>query len=133
MTDEKEHARQVDQFVLDEIDSVPHLEALLLLWSNQPKVWSASEMGKALYVDTAYAGQILKDLRQRNLASEKAELAERFFYDATISEERNKLVQALDATYRREIIRISRMIHAKGSPAVREFAKAFRFTKDREE
>ena len=133
MTDEKEHARRVDQFVLDEIDSVPHLEALLLLWSNQPKAWSASEMGKALYVDPAYAGQILKDLRRRNLASENADLAERYFYNAAISEDRNKLVQALDATYRREIIRISRMIHAKGSPAVREFAKAFRFTKDREE
>lgn len=133
MTDEKEHERQVDEFVLDEIDSVPHLEALLLLWSNQPKAWSSSEMGKALYVDAAYAGQVLKDLRRRNLASEKAELSERYFYDVTISEERNRLVRALDATYRREIIRISRMIHAKGSPAVREFAKAFRFTKDREE
>jgi hypothetical protein len=29
--------KEVDQFILDEIDSVPHLEALLLLWNTRPK------------------------------------------------------------------------------------------------
>ena len=28
---------KVDQFILDEIDSVPHLEALLLLWRSAPQ------------------------------------------------------------------------------------------------
>lgn len=132
MTDEKEIRRQVDQFVLEEIDSVPHLEALLLLWSKQPKQWSHEEMGKALYVESATAERILKDLSQRKLAAADPESATRYSYDAT-SEERNKIVHALDAIYGREIVRISRMIHAKGPLAVREFAKAFRFTRDREE
>jgi hypothetical protein len=130
MTDEKEIGRLVDQFVLDEIDSVPHLEALLLLWSHQPKEWSSGEMGKSLYVDAAFAERVLKDLAQRKLAVGQTE-PDRYSYNAG-SEERNKLVGSLDAIYRREIVRISRMIHAKGSLAVREFAKAFRFTKDRE-
>lgn len=130
MTDSEEIKRLVDQFVLDEIDSVPHLEALLLLWSKQPREWSPQEMGRALYVDSDFAERILKDLAQRKLALGHPE-PDRYSYDAA-SEERNNLVRSLDATYRREIVRISRMIHAKGSPAVREFAKAFRFTKDRE-
>ncbi len=132
MTDDKEIRGQVDQFVIDEIDSVPHLEALLLLWTNRPKEWSAEEMGKALYVESAFAERILKDLSQRKLAVLRPQSSDRYSYDAG-SEARNQQVQALDAIYRREIVRISRMIHAKGSPAVREFAKAFRFTKDREE
>ena len=132
MTDDKEIRGQVDQFVIDEIDSVPHLEALLLLWTNRPKEWSAEEMWKALYVESAFAERILKDLSQRKLAVLRPQSSDRYSYDAG-SEARNQQVQALDAIYRREIVRISRMIHAKGSPAVREFAKAFRFTKDREE
>lgn len=89
-------------------------------------------MGKALYVESATAERILKDLSQRKLAAADPESATRYSYDAT-SEERNKTVHALDAIYGREIVRISRMIHAKGPLAVREFAKAFRFTRDREE
>ncbi|HEX3741603.1 MAG TPA: hypothetical protein VHV29_18040 [Terriglobales bacterium] len=129
MTDDHEIRKQVDQFVLDEIDSVPHLEALLLLWSRRPQEWSATEMAKALYVDRNFAEQVLKDLSQRKLAVGVSGSSDRYSYDAE-SEERNRLIQALDAIYRREIVRISRMIHAKGSAAVREFAKAFRFTKD---
>ena len=132
MTNDKEIRGKVDQFVLDEIDSVPHLEALLLLWSQRPKKWSADEMGKALYVESAFAEGILKDLSQRKLATGHQESSDTYSYDAA-SEGKNELVQALDTIYRREIVRISRMIHAKGSAAVREFAKAFRFTKDREE
>ena len=129
MTDDLEIRRQVDQFVLDQIDSVPHLEALLLLWSRRPQQWSAGEMAKALYVDRNFAEQVLRDLSQRELAVEISGSSGSYSYDAE-SEERNRLIQALDAIYRREIVRISRMIHAKGSAAVREFAKAFRFTKD---
>jgi|SRR5581483_574703 DNA-binding MarR family transcriptional regulator len=129
MTDDQEIRGQVDRFVLDEIDSVPHLEALLLLWSRRPQEWSATDMAKALYVERSFAEQVLKDLSQRKLAVAVSGSSDRYSYDAE-SEERNRLIEALDAIYRREIVRISRMIHAKGSAAVREFAKAFRFTKD---
>ena len=129
MSDQREIRKDVDEFVLAEIDSVPHLEALLILWRQRPKDWSAAEMGKALYVEPGFAEQILKDLVQRKLAAAAPHSSDRYSYNAA-SEERNSLIQALDAIYRREIVRVSRMIHGKGSAAVREFAKAFRFTKD---
>lgn len=131
MADEKEVRSRVDQFILDEIDSVPHLEALLLLLSQPAHGWTVQEMAKALYVDGGYASRILEDLTQRKLASKSSEPTETYSYNGA-SPEKNEIVRALDRIYRREIVRISRMIHAKGSTAVREFAKAFRFTKDRE-
>ena len=39
---------------------------------------------------------------------------------------------AVDTTYRRELIRVSRLIHSKPSAAVREFARAFRLKKERD-
>ena len=44
----------------------------------------------------------------------------------------DRLIEALDARYRRDLVRISRMIHAKASPGVRDFADAFRFAKDKD-
>jgi hypothetical protein len=38
----------------------------------------------------------------------------------------------VDAAYRRDLVRISTMIHAKASSAVREFARAFRLKKERD-
>jgi hypothetical protein len=128
---EDELKARVDQFILGQIDSVSHLEALLLLWSGKSKQWSAEEMAKALYVKAPLAEGILKDLAQRNLATITAGTPDLYSFDSA-SDERNRVIEALDTIYRREIVRISTLIHFKGSRSIREFAKAFRFTKDRE-
>lgn len=118
-------AKAVDQFILDEIDSVPHLEALLLLWNSRPKQWSLAEMAHDLYVSTEGAQGILLDLKQRGLVRTHSDI---FSYDPDPA--RDQLIAAVDRTYRRELVRVSRMIHSKASSAVREFARAFKFKKD---
>jgi hypothetical protein len=130
MADPAPDTRDVDQFVLDEIDSVPHLEALLLIWNNRPKAWSSEEMARSLYVHTEIAQRILRELVQRQLLSSAAGNPETFVYASEPG--RDRLLQATDATYRRQVVRLSNLIHSKASPAVRDFARAFRFTKDRE-
>lgn len=125
MTQEDLERQQVDRFVIEEIDSVPHLEALLLLWNSRPKRWLPEEMGKALYLTTEYTQSVLQELVNRKLASSEAG---RYAYEP--DPDRDKVIEALDRVYRREIIRISNMIHSKASPAVRAFARAFRLKKD---
>lgn len=123
--------KDVDEFIQKEIDSVPYLEALLLLWNTRPKQWTVEEMASALYVAPAEARSILQTLTRRNLLNAGSATPERYCY-ASDSGKRDSLIQAVDTTYRRDLIRISRMIHSKAAPAIREFAEAFRFTKDRE-
>ena len=125
MLEENPDREEVDRFILKEIESVPHLEALLLLWKRQPNQWSTEDMADALYISSEAAQPILLDLKQRGFA--KLESG-KYSYHAT--EERNELIAKVDRTYRRELVRISTMIHAKPSAAVRAFARAFRFTKD---
>jgi Mn-dependent DtxR family transcriptional regulator len=117
----------VDRFILDEIDSVPHLEALLLLWRNAPKPCSSSQIAEQLYITPAQGTAIAEDLHRRGLI--EREPADLFFYDRR-SEERNELIAAVEASYRLELIRISGIIHSKASASVRAFANAFRFRKD---
>jgi hypothetical protein len=122
---------QVDRFILAEIDSVPHLEALLLLFNSRPKIWSIDEMGQALYVRNEVASKILESLVQRSLIAASPNIPESFFYSQD-EENRNQLLQDVDAVYRKEVVRISSMIHSKASAGLRDFARAFRIKKDKE-
>jgi hypothetical protein len=122
---------QVDRFILAEIDSVPHLEALLLLFNSRPKMWSIDEMGKALYVRNEVASKILESLVQRNLIAANPRAPETFFYSQD-EENRNELLQDVDTVYRKEVVRISSMIHSKAPAGLRDFARAFRIKKDKE-
>jgi hypothetical protein len=117
----------VDCFIQEEIDTVPQLEALLLLWKSRPRVWRLSDLAAALYVSTDATRNIVEPLERRNLIATNG--AGEYSYR---SSERDPLIDAVDRTYRRELIRISRMIHAKAPSAVREFARAFIFKKERD-
>ena len=128
MTDRNSRQR-VDQFIVDEIDSVPHLEALLILWNSRPKQWSVEELSGFLYVPREVTQIILAELSHRNLISAQPGASETYFCDPP-SEETQKLLRDVDRTYRKELVRVSQMIHSKASAAVRDFARAFRFKKD---
>lgn len=124
MPEENPLRRDVDQFILEEIDSVPHLEALLLLWNRRPRVWTVEELAHQLYVSADQTTDIVRDLQSRGLIT----------FDAgrcawNESWANTELIQAVDRFWRRELIRISSLIHTKASPSVRQFASAFRFRK----
>jgi hypothetical protein len=122
---------QVDRFILAQIDSVPHLEALLLLFKSRPKPWSIDEIANSLYVHDDVASKILDGLLQRNLIAAGPDGGEARFYipdNAMIS----RLLEDVDAAYRKEVVRISSLIHSKGSGGLRDFARALRVRKDKD-
>jgi len=123
--------REVDEFILGQIDSVPHLEALLLVWNSRPTTWSVEELAQRLYVKREIAGRLLDDLARARLIGAVPGKPETYAYPPP-SDERDRLIGLVDAAYRHEIVRVSTMIHSKASSAVRDFARAFRFTKERE-
>jgi hypothetical protein len=122
--------REVDQFLLDQIDTVPHLEALLLLWNNRRRSWSVEDMAKALFLAPEPAKAIMDDLVRRRLVTFSPGKPDNYRYDSEPN--RDRVVDAVDAAYRRELVRISRLIHSKPPAAIREFARAFRMKQDRE-
>ena len=121
----------VYSFVLDQIESVPHLEALLLLWNSRPQPWTVENLSKRLYISTEVVNFLLEDLLRRRLVAVVPGPTAGYAYESA-SVDQDQLMSSLDLTYRRETVRISTMIHSKPSSSVREFARAFRFTKERE-
>ena len=121
---------QVALFIIEQIDSVPQLEALLLLFNSRPKGWSIETMAKSLYVRNDVAARILDSLAQRNLIAVVSNRPGVFCY-ASEDDYQNRLMDAVDAVYRKEVVRVSSLIHSKGSAGVRDFARAFRIKKDK--
>lgn len=118
----------VDQFLHKQIDTVPHLEALLLLWNSRPKPWSVLEMANGLYISSDAAKVILDDLVRQDLIAVDYGSPKSYRYEA--APERDDLLASVDLIYRQELIRVSRLIHSKPSAAIRAFARAFRLKKD---
>lgn len=118
---------EVDDFIVQQIDSVPHLEALLLIWNSRPRKWTVEDMGRALYLRNDVAEKVLDGLVQRGLI--EREPRDSFAFPA-VSAERATLMENVDSIYRRELVRVAGMIHSKASSAVLDFARAFRFKKD---
>ena len=123
---------EVYRFILNQIDSVPQMEALLLVWESRPKKWPESEIAERLYVGADAVRNIMQELvRRRLLAVDTQQSARQYFYESK-SEDLDGLIEAVAATYRHELVRVSTFIHTKTSSAVRDFAKAFKFTKERD-
>jgi hypothetical protein len=121
----------VYEYILENIDSVPHLEAVILLWNSRPVGWTPEELASRLYVPAERCAEILQDLIRQQLAQQTLASPPRFSY-LPRNEEQNEWMYRVDTAYRREIVRISTMLHSKASASVREFARAFRFKKDRD-
>jgi hypothetical protein len=128
MTEDTSGRRPVDEFILREIGTVPHLEALLLIWRFRPRPWSLEEMAKALYLDRKATNGILDDLARRSLIVSMS--GDRRTWEYKADADRDRLLALVDEAYSHELIRISRMIHTKAPAAVREFARAFKFRKE---
>jgi DNA-binding IclR family transcriptional regulator len=114
------------RFILDHIDSVPHLETLLLLWENPARGWHAAEVAERLYVTPDSARNVLADLARRGFIAADPDSGQTFRYDPGWDAE-GELMRAVADNYRRRLVRMANLIHSKASAAVRDFARAFQF------
>lgn len=117
-------------FILENIDSVPQLEALVLLWNSRPVGWTCEELASRLYVPSERTSQALRDLVRMQLIAESSGPPPKYSYVAK-SEEQNDLLASLDNAWRKDLVRISTMIHSKASSGVREFARAFNLKQEK--
>ena len=119
------------EFIQEQIDSVPHLEALILLWNSRPVGWTLDELSSRLYVPSERVEEVLRDLQRLEIVKEIPGPPSKYSY-LPRSKEQDDLMHEIDVAYRRDLVRISTMIHEKASSPIREFARAFRIRKDKD-
>lgn len=119
----------VEQFLLDSIDTVPHLEALLLIFQSPTIVWTVRDLAARIYVGEKQASGILEDLTRRgligrvDLPSAPAGASYQYF---SKSQEQTELLDKVAQSYRTQLVQVTRFIHSNASGSVRDFARAFR-------
>ena len=131
--EEQDLPADVLRFVLDRIDSVPHLETLLLLWDSGSKVWTEGEVANRVYVRGDTARGVLEKLVQRGLVRARpgmpSDTGTAYVYDPSW-DPGGALMPQVAATYRRQLVKVANVIHEKVPSSVEEFAKAFQLKKD---
>jgi hypothetical protein len=129
--DTGELPQDVLQFIAEQIDTVPHLEALLLLYKQPSEHWTVELTAMRLYVSLETAAQILRDLEQRRLIGKRPDaLGTEYVFDAAW-DITGQLMEKVVMTYTRFLTPVATFIHSKAPRSVLEFARAFDLKKDR--
>ena len=119
------------QFIAEQIDTVPHLEALLLLYKQPSEHWTVELTAARLYVSLEKAAQILRDLEQRHLIGKRPDAsATEYVFDGAWDDS-GQLMARVVMTYTRFLTPVTTIIHSKAPRSVLEFARAFELKKDR--
>jgi hypothetical protein len=118
-------AIEVERFLLDTIDTVPHLEALLLIFQSPATQWTVAELAARIYVSEKDAGDILDDLTRRGVIT-RVEQAPPAYQFVGRSAAQVELLGQVAYAYRTQLVPVTRFIHSKASRSVRDFARAFR-------
>jgi hypothetical protein len=113
-------------FILRFIDSVAHLEALLLLRASPQTNWEAPAVAARLYTSAEQAGEVLAQLcNERLLVCVDGQ----YRYEGQ-APEHIAMIDRLADSYAKQLIPITNLIHSKPR-RIRQFADAFKFRKDR--
>ena len=126
---ERSEDDEVLRFILEHLETVPHLEAMLLIWQNQSTPWTADVLAQRIYVSPAIGRGILEDLQRRGLLRRLETDGGTYMYDPGWDAERGMLPRVADR-YRKQLVEVTKLIHTKGSSSVREFARAFQIKKE---
>ncbi|MGY3266368.1 hypothetical protein ACVWZN_002441 [Lysobacter sp. HA35] len=118
-------APDLRRFVAAKIHSVPMLEALLLLRSRDDG-WATGDLAERLYLPESKVAQLVADLCREQLA--RIEDGRAFYAPATQDIER--LVDTLVATYSRQVVAVTELIHSGVGRQARDFADAFVLRRD---
>ena len=116
----------VAQLISQHINSIEHLEVLLLLFRNPQKAWTAAEVSRELYTTPESAARWLSELHSSGLALLDDTTQPCYRYKAGSND---TAVGNLAAAYKERRVRIINMIVSKPLDHIRSFSDAFKFKK----
>jgi hypothetical protein len=119
----------VRAFLLQCVDSIAQLEALLLLRTNPALTWEAEALAKRLYISVQETAAILHHLQANGFLVTAKDASGVYQYQPA-SPDLGHMVDRIAELYARYLIPVTQLIHAKPLTRVQEFADAFKLKKD---
>ena len=104
----------VYQFFISQIDTVPQMEALLLLWETRPRLWGIAELSQRLYIPANGMEAVLAPLVRRGLVRSVRQSE----YDYATTDALDGLMKKVSTAYRHSLVQATTIIHSKASSAM---------------
>lgn len=116
---------EIKSFLIEYIDSISHLEVLLMLFSTPDKKWDAQSVSREFRSNVTAATIQLENLQQKGLI--KVDESRSYFY---VPEEHHELIKALYVLYHDKPVAVIACIYDKPQDKLKSFANAFKIKKD---
>lgn len=115
----------VGRFILDRIDSIAQLEAVLLLRASPDTWWERKTVAERLYITEELCAHVLDGLcKQGLLLAADLPQGRRYRYRPETGELR-EMVDRLAYYYAKHLVPVSNLVHAKARTRLERFAQAF--------
>lgn len=120
----------ITRFILTSIESVPHLEAVLLLRFDPKVEWDAKMMSQRLYISEKKAGEVLADLCATGFITANNNLP--VYYYSPVSADLKEMLDRVADIYTKSLVEVTQLIHSKISKQAQQFGDAFKLQSDKE-
>lgn len=117
-------SEELRDFILERIDSVAQIEALLLIRSDPRSQWSATRLAERLYISKSEAAEALSRL----CASELLSCTDEIYRLEGVPDQNRMLIEQLVEVYSHHLIAVTNLVHSKPR-GTGSFADAFKFRK----
>jgi hypothetical protein len=104
---------ELRNFILEQIESVAQIEALLLIRSDTARNWRLEEIARRLYIDEAEAAEVLDGLCTANLLRR----SDGIFRLEGIPPHRRSRVEQLLTAYTGNLVSVTKLVHERAALA----------------
>lgn len=118
--------KEVARFILDRIDSIAQLEAVLLLRQSPDTWWEYKQVADRLYISEEHCVLVLDGLCRQGLLVCMRDPRPIYRYRPETGDLR-EMVDRLAYYYSKHLVPVSNLVHAKAQMRMEQFADAFRF------
>lgn len=117
----------VRKFIVDNIESIAHIEGLMLFQSGPDAGWTTGTLAARLYINEATSKELISHLQRQGFIVQKPD--GRYYY-APPDLELAEMVDRTVSAYRQFLLPITHLIHEKTRDRMQEFADAFLIRKE---
>jgi hypothetical protein len=114
----------IRQFIIVGIDSVAHLEALLLLRTGAHEKWGVPTVAQRLYITEQESIHVLMRLCDQGLITLNCNDPKSFQYRPK-SAELARMIDRVAEVYKKQLVPVTNLIHSKPHTRIQELADSF--------
>lgn len=108
--------------------TIPHIELILLLRRSPTMAWQQADIAHRLYVSEDRALDLLSQIETMGIVERVDEPAASHYYRPA-TPELASLLDLLDVVYSKNLLAVTKLVHAARDGSAEQFAKAFDFRK----